>query len=33
MLPWVGALAMVLSDVTVMGNSLRLRTIPLEADA
>jgi Cu+-exporting ATPase len=27
--PWVGALAMVLSDVTVMGNSLRLRTMPL----
>jgi Cu+-exporting ATPase len=24
--PWVGALAMVLSDVTVMGNSLKLRT-------
>ncbi|HUF90364.1 MAG TPA: heavy metal translocating P-type ATPase [Gemmatimonadota bacterium] len=29
--PWVGALAMVLSDVTVMGNSLKLRTAPLEA--
>jgi Cu+-exporting ATPase len=28
--PWVGALAMVLSDVTVMGNSLKLRTTPLE---
>ena len=27
--PWVGALAMVLSDVTVMGNSLKLRTAPL----
>ncbi|CAN5878504.1 heavy metal translocating P-type ATPase [soil metagenome] len=27
--PWVGALAMVLSDVTVMGNSLRLRTMRL----
>ena len=27
--PWVGALAMVLSDVTVMGNSLKLRTVPL----
>jgi Cu+-exporting ATPase len=29
LLPWVGALAMVLSDVTVMGNSLRLRTMRL----
>jgi Cu+-exporting ATPase len=29
MAPWVGALAMVLSDVTVMGNSLRLRTLRL----
>jgi Cu+-exporting ATPase len=28
--PWVGALAMVLSDVTVMGNSLKLRTARLE---
>jgi Cu+-exporting ATPase len=27
--PWVGALAMVLSDVTVMGNSLKLRTARL----
>ena len=27
--PWLGALAMVLSDVTVMGNSLKLRTVPL----
>ncbi|HKY61269.1 MAG TPA: heavy metal translocating P-type ATPase [Gemmatimonadota bacterium] len=27
--PWVGALAMVLSDSFVMGNSLRLRTAPL----
>jgi Cu+-exporting ATPase len=33
MAPWVGALAMVLSDVTVMGNSLRLRTAPLESGA
>jgi Cu+-exporting ATPase len=31
--PWVGAVAMVLSDVTVMGNSLRLRTVPLEGAA
>ena len=31
MAPWVGALAMVLSDVTVMGNSLKLRTTRLEA--
>ena len=30
MAPWVGALAMVLSDVTVMGNSLKLRTARLE---
>ena len=29
MAPWVGALAMVLSDVTVMGNSLKLRTARL----
>ena len=28
--PWVGALAMVLSDVTVMGNSLKLRTARLD---
>jgi Cu+-exporting ATPase len=28
--PWVGALAMVLSDVFVMGNSLRLRTVRLD---
>jgi Cu+-exporting ATPase len=28
--PWVGALAMVLSDVTVMGNSLKLRSVRLE---
>ncbi|HYO48074.1 MAG TPA: heavy metal translocating P-type ATPase [Gemmatimonadota bacterium] len=28
--PWVGALAMVLSDVTVMGNSLKLRSARLE---
>ena len=28
--PWVGALAMVLSDVFVMGNSLRLRTARLD---
>ncbi|HET6341335.1 MAG TPA: heavy metal translocating P-type ATPase [Gemmatimonadota bacterium] len=28
--PWVGALAMVLSDVFVMGNSLRLRTVELD---
>ncbi|MGH7570802.1 MAG: heavy metal translocating P-type ATPase [Gemmatimonadota bacterium] len=27
--PWVGALAMVLSDIFVMGNSLRLRTVRL----
>jgi Cu+-exporting ATPase len=31
--PWVGALAMVLSDVTVMGNSLKLRTARLEGAA
>ena len=31
--PWVGALAMVLSDVTVMGNSLKLRTVRLEGTA
>ncbi|HET6361387.1 MAG TPA: heavy metal translocating P-type ATPase [Gemmatimonadota bacterium] len=31
MAPWVGALAMVLSDTTVMGNSLKLRTARLEA--
>jgi Cu+-exporting ATPase len=30
MAPWVGALAMVLSDVTVMGNSLKLRSVRLE---
>ena len=30
MAPWVGALAMVLSDVFVMGNSLRLRTARLD---
>ena len=30
MAPWVGALAMVLSDATVMGNSLKLRTARLE---
>ncbi|HET9582375.1 MAG TPA: heavy metal translocating P-type ATPase [Gemmatimonadota bacterium] len=29
MAPWVGALAMVLSDIFVMGNSLRLRTVGL----
>jgi len=28
--PWVGALAMVLSDIFVMGNSLRLRTARLD---
>ncbi|MGH7550895.1 MAG: HAD-IC family P-type ATPase, partial [Gemmatimonadota bacterium] len=28
--PWVGALAMVLSDIFVMGNSLRLRTVRLD---
>jgi Cu+-exporting ATPase len=30
--PWVGALAMVLSDVFVMGNSLRLRTVRLDGE-
>jgi Cu+-exporting ATPase len=31
--PWVGALAMVLSDLFVMGNSLRLRAVPLRIGA